>query len=293
MKSVKGKKSAAPVPVSQMEVLDDRHKLREYCRQNNLQFPDYAASDQFAKISLWAMKKNAFPMCIKTSKNLTNNKFFYILKAFRELPEFFENIQKENSNCEVLIEEFLEGKARLEVTVLNKKIRMISQICLNKTMKLQHKWRAFPITLPENIANKISVVIKCFNELIASTDEPLSFGFVVKNGEPVLLSINKNSNRIEFDEDWRKQAELEPLEEAVYPSKSKIINKLSIYRGFKEIPANLEKAFDVCSKTKVKWEISGSKLYVMLSSADTKAISEDCEKLDAMIKQLLGAMKSE
>ena len=69
----------------------------------------------------------------------------------------------------------------------------------------------------------------------------------------------------------------------------------SIITGFeaKEVPANLEKAFDVCSKTKVKWEISGSKLYVMLSSADTKAISEDCEKLDAMIKQLLGAMKSE
>ena len=73
MKKIIKKKKIEVVPIDQLEVLDNRCKLREYCNQNNIKVPDSFASDQFLKISQWAMKKNTFPLCLKSEQNLSNN----------------------------------------------------------------------------------------------------------------------------------------------------------------------------------------------------------------------------
>ena len=83
MKPSSKKKTIEPALVDQLEVLDNRCKLREYCIQNNIKTPDFFASDQFLKISQWAMKKNSFPLCIKSAKNLSNNQLIFVLKAYR------------------------------------------------------------------------------------------------------------------------------------------------------------------------------------------------------------------
>ena len=83
MKPSKTKKTKTIPPVNQLETIEDRFKLREYCKQNNIITPDYFASDDFSKISQWAMKKNSFPLCIKSTQNLAHNHLIYILKAYR------------------------------------------------------------------------------------------------------------------------------------------------------------------------------------------------------------------
>ena len=86
--AAKGKKVSPPAPINQLEVLDNRHKLRIYCAQNNIKTPDYFASEQFAPISLWAMKKNTFPLCIKTSANLNHNQLPFHKKTHKNLEAY-------------------------------------------------------------------------------------------------------------------------------------------------------------------------------------------------------------
>ena len=287
MKSSKTSKKNSITPINQLETIEDRFKLREYCKQNNIATPDYFASDEFLKISQWAMKKNSFPLCLKSAHNLSHNHLIYILKAFRELPEFFENIQTKTNNGKVLIEEFVEGKAYLEVTIINKQIRLISQVCLSKTMKLQQKWRAFPVRLPQNIIEKIEAILRSFDKLIESISEPIRFSFVVKNTEPILLSINRNSERLEYLDDWRAEAGLEPIANSVYPSETKMISKINIYNSVKNQSLDFSSAVKVCANSKAKYELIKNKLYFMLTSDNPKAITEDFEKANAVIKQIL------
>ena len=290
MKSSKSKKQNIATPINQLETIDDRSKLREYCKQNNILTPDYFASEEFSKISSWAMKKNTFPLCIKSAHNLTHNHLIYILKAYRELPEFFENIQAKTNNGKVLIEEFIEGKAYLEVTIVDKKIRLVSQVCLSKTMKLQYKWRAFPIRLPQIIIEKIEEILKFFDKLIESTSNPIRFSFVIKNSEPILLSINDNSERLEYLNDWRADAGLEPINQAVYPSKTNMISKINIYGSLKDQTLNFSSAAKVCLNSKTKYELIKNKLYFMITSDNPKAITEDFEKANAVIKQIIDSI---
>ena len=289
MKPAKKKKTAPPALINQLEVLNDRCKLREYCLQNNIKTPDFFASDQFLKISQWAMKKNSFPLCLKTSKNLTKNHFFYILRAYRELPEFFELIQAKNNNEKVIIEEFIEGKAYLEVTLLQKEIRLISQINLNKAMKLQQKWRAFPLRLPNNIFEKIKEITHFFDKLIEeNAEEPLRFSFVIKNAEPILVSINKGNDRLEYLDSWREPAGLPALKDSVYPCETNKINKINIYKLQKDVTYDFSDAVKVCEKSKVKHEIIENKLYFMLTTQTPDNLTEDFEKANAVIKQIIG-----
>ena len=189
-----------------------------------------------------------------------------------------------------MIEEFIEGKAYLEVTLVNNQIRFISQIGLSKTMKLQQKWRAFPIKLPENIFEKIKAIIDNFSELTSSVTEPIRFSFTVKNAEPILLSINSDNSRLEYQEEWRKQTELEPLAEAIYPAKTKYISKINIYNGLKENKPDFTKAVEVCEFSKAKYDILNNKLYFMITSETPKNLSEDYEKANAVIKQIIDGL---
>ncbi len=286
MKKIIKKKTIEAIPINQLEILDDRCKLREYCKQNNIKIPDFFATDQFLKISQWAMKKNTFPLCLKTAKNLSNNNLIYILKAYREMPEFFETIQAKTNNDKVIIEEFIEGKAYLEVTVLEKKIRLISQVGLSKTMKLQQKWRAFPINLPESIFAKISKTINAFDKLLDNITKPLRFSFVIKNLEPVLISINSDNNRLEYLDEWRNAAGLNSLAESAYPANVIKINKISIYK-LKENTYDFSEAVKLCEKSSVKYEQIENKLYFMISSTNPKDLEEDFEKANAIIKQII------
>ena len=290
MKPSKPKKAPVVTQINQLDTLKDRFKLREYCVQKNIKTPDYFVSDQFLKISHWAMKKNTFPLCIKSSLNHSHNHLIFVLKAFRELPEFFEHIQAKTNNAPVLIEEFIEGKAYLEVTLVNNQIRFISQIGLSKTMKLQQKWRAFPIKLPENILEKIKAIIGNFSELTTSVTEPIRFSFTVKNAEPILLSINSDNSRLEYQEEWRKEADLEPLAEAIYPARTKYISKINIYNGLKENKPDFSKAVEVCEYSKAKYDILNNKLYFMITSETPKNLSEDYEKANAVIKQIIDGL---
>ncbi len=286
MKPTKKKKTTSPLPIDQLEVLNDRCKLREYCNQNGIKTPDFFASDQFLKISQWAMKKNTFPLCLKSAENLSNNNLIFVLKAYRELPEFFETIQSKTNNEKVIIEEFIEGKAFLEVSVLEKKVRLITQIGLNKMMKLQQRWRAFPIKLPDNIFAKIDQTIKSFDKLLENSVNPLRFSFVIKNLEPILISINADNNRLEYMNEWSEAAGLEPLKEASYPSKTSKINKINIYK-IKDNSYDFSKAEKVCEKSEVKYEQTANRLYFMLSSENPKDLEEDFEKANAVIKQII------
>lgn len=281
---LKDKKSTK---ISQSEILDNRHKLRQYCRQEGIATPDFFASNQFLPISHWAMKKNSFPLVLKTSENLSSNRLIFVLRAFRELPEFFEAVQRRINEAEVLIEEFLEPKANIEVTLINKEIKLITQIGFNKSMRLQQKWRAFPIKLPSGILNKIQEIIKHFDEIISLADVPFNFSFAIKGNDPILLSINKNPNRLEYLDKWREPGELTPLKETIYPDKSRLINRINIYRDLKEEKHDFTETTSICKHSKVKIEVIEKKLYLMLTASGIKELEEDFEKVNAMIKQII------
>ncbi|HPW57801.1 MAG TPA: hypothetical protein PLK58_04110, partial [Candidatus Rifleibacterium sp.] len=198
---------------SQFSLLTSRHKLREFCSSQKLTVPQYAVSEQFARLSAWAVKFNRFPLIMKTSTNLADGRACYILKAFRELPEFFELITGEFPGP-VMLEEFINPKARIEITFLNGAPRIIAQVSLDKSLKLRHSWRAFPVRLPTPIISRMLEITRLFSALVDLKDTPIRFSFAVTATGPVLTAINSGYNRPEYHPEWRSKAGIVSLAES-------------------------------------------------------------------------------
>jgi len=115
----------------QFGLLNNRLKLREFCQAGKFLTPAFFAADQFARLSAWAVRQNQFPMAMKSAVNMADGAASFVLKAFRELPEFFELINSQQAGS-VLLEEFIIPKARVEVTWLNGSIRLIARSGLDK-----------------------------------------------------------------------------------------------------------------------------------------------------------------
>ena len=271
----------------QYDLLTSRIKLREFCRENKIAIPAGTAAEQFARISAWAVKTNRFPMAIKTGINLCDGEASFVLKAFRELPEFYERITADYPGA-VILEELLNPKARIELTCLNAKIRMATQIGLEKSLLLRHVWRAFPVVLPAVIMQQIKIILSRFSRLLEVPDVPIRFSFAIKADGPVLISVNAGFNRPEYFLHWRAEAGLPPLAECEYQSPVGRFGKLLFFSGFSGNDADADKLRQLCSTTFVKYAAAGDQITVFLCSDKAATLLEDSKKVDAFFKHQTG-----
>lgn len=270
----------------QFELLHSRQKLREFCREKKLPVPAFMASDRFERLSAWAIKINRFPMAIKSSQNLADGKASFLLKAFRELPEFFEQIVAYRPG-DVILEEYITPKARVEVTWLNGKIRIIAQSSLEKSMQLRQAWRAFPVKLPKEIFAGINLIADQFSQLLHLNEIPLRLTFAITGRGPILLALNSGFNRPEYFSEWRQTLNLPALSDISDPESGSYCKIFSFY-GFKSSDFDEDQLIKLCSSSQIKWAALADQIAVMLVSEKATTLQEDARRVEAMFKHLSG-----
>lgn len=186
-----------------LRIFENRLDFKEHCRLHGVKTPKSFAANEIAKLTAWAMKHNSFPLVMKTDVNLTDGKHCYLLRAYREFPEFFEGIREEHQGL-VLVEDLVEGKARVEVCCVGDEIAHVAQFAMEKSVFMRHSWRAFPMSLPASILGQIKGVVATFKEYLLAIAEPVIFSFVIGH-EPVLISANKNPARPELEPIWGEE----------------------------------------------------------------------------------------
>lgn len=266
----------------QREILFNRVALREFLKANGYPQPDYLVAEKFEPLTAWAVKRNNFPLVLKSATNSANGQDMYILKAFRELPDFFESIRAENSSP-IIIESLFPAKARIEVTFFNREPVLISQIGIEKSMRMLHSWRVFPIKPPTRCQQEVVRAGKIFAELLSTDDIPIRITFAVNTDRTVPLSINAGFNRLEYFEPWGNH--LSEVNRATI--KQETFSKLLFYR-FTEAQIEMidREELEKTLKATQKKIAVGSTTAILLSSENPSLLLEDSKKADSFFKHI-------
>jgi hypothetical protein len=260
------------LPTQSDDLFKSRRALREFCIKNKIACPEFFVSQDFAKISAWAIKHNKFPMAIKAEDGVDEGNS-YLLKAFRELPECFDLI-KAKAKDNVIVEEFIEGKPKIEVCCLKGNIRLFSQISLEKSIILKHSWRAFPISLPAKIAKEIKEIIDKFKPYCENIEVPARFSFAINRGLPLLISADTAILRPEYNKDWALAANIPPILEENGLYKCDGICKVVYKRNIDFANFNPETLKSVCAPAFILYQKCGKDLIVFLKHADAEILQK-------------------
>lgn len=276
--------SRTPISLKNSELfqlLGNRVLLREFCRRNQIAQPQYISGQQFDILAAWAVKRNRFPLAMKSAINGSDCDHCYVLKAFRELPEFFDAIQNSLAGP-VILEEFISAKSRLEVTCIAGLPRLIAQFGLEKSMRMRHSWRVFPIRPPEALVDQIRSITSRFKGLDQIKDVPIRFSFALHGGKPMLLSVNTGMNRPEYHPDWCSAAGIAGISSPAAKSHGKKICKLLIYHDLGEFAE--DELRTIGGESLVKFGSADNQTMALLSSGNTARLLEDAEKVDAFFR---------
>lgn len=215
-------------------LLDNRWHFRQNCRKIGLKVPDGHYGNSFAEISAWAVTHNRFPLIIKSAQNGADSDSVFLLKAFRELPQFYDEIKTLYPDAGVIIENFVAAKARIEITWLNGKMVLASQTGLSRSVYLYHSWRSFPVILPAKFMKQIEAIAQKFESLISLKNIPFRFSFCLADSGVTLISINAGLNRPEYFNRWNPAPVF--CSEAESPASAKFF-KLHFYNIGEEFDA--------------------------------------------------------
>ncbi|PKL45234.1 MAG: hypothetical protein CVV41_03845 [Candidatus Riflebacteria bacterium HGW-Riflebacteria-1] len=262
-------------------LIANRALFRQFCVKNQIAQPAFVSEQQFDKVAAWAVKRNQFPLAIKSATNGSDAHYCYVLKAFRELPEFYEAI---TSACAgpVVLEEFINAKSRLEITFVAGLPRIISQFSLEKSMKMRPTWRVFPIRPPEALVDDLCAIARKFPGLAGIKEAPVRFSFVLHNARPMLISINTGLNRPEYHPDWSQAAGITNIFNPAGGVGGRTLCKLLIYYDVSGFSADELQAY--AGSDLVKIASTEEQIMVLLRSTDAKTLLARAETIDTFFK---------
>ena len=262
-------------------LLTNRVLLREFCTRNQIVQPAFVHGAKFDNLAAWAVKRNQFPLAMKSATNGSDCDHCYVLKAFRELPEFYEAIVSAIQGP-VILEEFISAKSRIEATFIAGLPRLIAQFSLEKSMRMRQTWRVFPLRPPEVLVDQLYSITRKFTGLNTLKEVPIRFSFALRNNQLVLLSMNAGLNRPEYHPEWCHAAGITSIFDSAKVAGNKSICKLMIYYNTGEFSES--ELCAVVGSNLVKLASADKQTFVMLSSTDSATLLEDAKKVDTFFK---------
>lgn len=184
-----------------LKVALNRLELRKLIQANGWRCPACKIINSIAEGSAWLMKNNRFPAAIKSVCNTSDGVDTFRLEAYRELPIFFEKIQKKFPGP-VLLEEWVDSSSLIEVTMLGDKPFLVSRIELQRKLTAAVQTRTFPVGVPKGCTGQISAFLSFFRKLAG--DNPVVLRLCIALGEDsaTLISLNIGINRLEYFPGW-------------------------------------------------------------------------------------------
>lgn len=273
--------------------LTDRSRLREFTRSKNLPTPEGAAAATFDQLSAWIVRRQKFPLALKSCRNASNGAGIFRMEGFRELSGFYEKIQAFEAGP-VLVEEWVEPRALIEVSVAGSGLTLMTQVGLDRTLSARWSWRMFPLRLPQTYKAGVENILTAFAPLLNRKGTLLRFTIALTDDKrAVLLSVSGCANRIEYYPGWCEAAGVQPLARHLFtppvpaPTKpSGIIARLQFFRNPDKVsrfPTELPAAG---AKMGVRsYATAGRYAAALLAGADPNALSRDGKVLAQIIDE--------
>ncbi len=191
--------------------LTDRSSLRAFARSKNLASPEGTTAATFDQLSAWIVRRQKFPLALKSCRNASNGAGIFRMEGFRELTGFYEKIQAFEAGP-VLVEEWIEPRALVEVSVAGSGLTLMSQVGLDRTLSARWSWRMFPLRLPQIYKAGVENILTAFAPLLNRKGTLLRFTIALTDDKrAVLLSVSGCANRIEYYPGWCEATGVQPL----------------------------------------------------------------------------------
>lgn len=191
--------------------LTDRSRLRAFTRSKNLPTPEGTVAATFDQLSAWIVRRQTFPMALKSCRNASNGAGIFRMEGFRELTGFYEKIQAFEAGP-VLVEEWIEPRALIEVSVAGSGLTLMTQVGLDRTLSARWSWRMFPLRLPQAYKTGVENILTAFAPLLNRKGTLLRFTIALTDDKrAVLLSVSGCANRIEYYPGWCEATGVQPL----------------------------------------------------------------------------------
>ncbi|MBP7633711.1 hypothetical protein KBA41_06050 [Candidatus Ozemobacteraceae bacterium] len=271
--------------------LTDRSSLRAFTRSKNLPTPDGAAAATFDQLSAWIVRRQKFPLALKSCRNASNGAGIFRMEGFRELTGFYEKIQAFEAGP-VLVEEWIEPRALIEVSVAGSGLTLMSQVGLDRTLSARWSWRMFPLRLPQVYKAGVENILTAFAPLLNRKGTLLRFTIALTDDKrAVLLSVSGCANRIEYYPGWCEAAGVQPLARHLFtppaPAKpSGTIGRLQFFRNpdkASRFPTELPAP---AAKMGVRtYAAVGRYAAALLAGSDPNALSRDGKILSQIIDE--------
>lgn len=265
-----------------LPLIHRRDLLRNFLKDKGFKQPEFCVANNFAQISAWAVKRNKFPVLLKTAINKANNHDLFILKAFRELPDFFSALGEQQ---EALIEGFFPAKARLEATFFNGNLNLVSQTGAARSLNYHTAWRVYPVFPPPSCLKEVKKTAACFVDLLRLKNLPFRLTFAFNSGQTTPLSLNLGFNRHEYFTEFGNFLN-KPQD---FPARTKELFKILFY----QVPDNKLELLDerdlsrLLQTTLYKLEIAATTV-ILLRSENPTELLDDSKKADSFFKHLGG-----
>lgn len=218
--------------------LTDRSRLRAFTRSKDLPTPEGTAAATFDQLSAWIVRRQKFPLALKSCRNASNGAGIFRMEGFRELTGFYEKIQAFEPGP-VLVEEWIEPRALIEVSVAGSGLTLMTQVGLDRTLSARWSWRMFPLRLPQVYKAGVENVLTAFAPFLNRKGALLRFTIALTDDKrAVLLSVSGCANRIEYYPGWCEAAGVQPLARHLFtppvPAPAKptgVIGRLQFFRN--------------------------------------------------------------
>lgn len=273
--------------------LTDRSRLREFTRSKNLPTPEGAAAVTFDQLSAWIVRRQKFPLALKSCRNASNGAGIFRMEGFRELSGFYEKIQAFEAGP-VLVEEWIEPRALIEVSVSGSGLTLMTQVGLDRTLSARWSWRMFPLRLPLAYKAGVENILTAFASLLNRKGTLLRFTIALTDDKrAVLLSVSGCANRIEYYPGWCEAAGVQPLARYLSvppvpaPGKaSGIIGRLQFFRNPDKASRFPENLPGPAAKIGVNQYASvGRYAAALFTGADPNALSQNGKVLTRLLEE--------
>lgn len=193
------------------EALIDRGILREKMNKAGLPAPKWTRANSFEEASKWVLSRHHFPLAIKAATNASNGEGVFRLEGFRELSIFFDKIKTRFPNSDIIIEEWVQAKDVIEVTIAPGRDMLVSKIGLAKSLKAVTAWRLFPINLSSQHQSAVTNILKALGLSKSQQFPLLRLTIALTDQQAILLAVSGAVNRLEYHSGWCEIAGLEPI----------------------------------------------------------------------------------
>jgi len=190
------------LPEGLRRLATDRAFLRRFCRDAGLPVPQWRLGGNFDEVSREAMALGKFPLALKSNANGSGGAGVFRLEGYRELPSFHEKIKALSPDARVLIEDWIEPTATVEITIVNGGSTLMVQKGLQKALTAKTAWEIFPIKLPERYGREVEKIMDAFSALLSQKGILVRFTIAFTGKTGYLISLSGAFNRLEYFPGW-------------------------------------------------------------------------------------------